>query len=70
MSSRIPPGTQQRRPTWRRLGLLALAFDACDARSPAASDPHDQVTMDFKSPPTRIVTMQHTGAFAAATRCP
>lgn len=65
MSGRTPSGIQQRRPTWRRLWLLALALAACDARPPAASDPHDPATMDFKSPPARIITARHTGAFAA-----
>ena len=65
MSGRTPPGIQQRRRTWRRLWLLALALAACDARPPAASDPYDPATMDFKSPPARITTARQTGAFAA-----
>ena len=65
MSGRTPPGIQQRRTTWRRLWLLALALVACDARSRAAPDPHDPATMDFKSPPARITTARHTGAVAA-----
>jgi nitrite reductase (NO-forming) len=65
MSGRTPPGIQQRRPAWRRLWVLALALAACDARSPAASDPHDQATMDFTSQPARITTARQAGAFAA-----
>jgi nitrite reductase (NO-forming) len=56
---------QQRRRIWCRLWLLALTLAACDARPPAASDPHDPATMDFKSPPARVTTARHTGAFAA-----
>jgi Multicopper oxidase len=64
-SGRTPSGMQQRRRTWCRLWLLALALAACDAWAPAASDPHDPATMDFKSPPARVTTARHTGAFAA-----
>ena len=62
---RIPSGIQQWQRIWRRLGLLALALAACDARPPGTSDPYDPATMDFKSPPARITTARQTGAFTA-----
>jgi hypothetical protein len=49
MSGRIAPGVQQGKGMWCRLWLLTLPLVACDARSPAASDPHDPGEACFRA---------------------
>jgi len=43
----------------------AVKMGGSELALPAASDPHDPATMDFKSPPAGVATARQTGAFAA-----